>query len=152
MTEQIIDLRSTWAILRRRAGVLVLAGAVGAAAGGAVVYLHPPAYSSTSLVLLPPPPQGAASAGAHTIDTQVQIASSEAVLGPAGVAVKPGLTAAQVGDRVDVEAKTSDVIQITATGATPKQAETLSQAVAEAEVSYLEEAASTLGVIAWYAL
>lgn len=145
MTEQIIDLRSTWAILRRRAGVLVLAGAVGAAAGGAAVYLHPPAYSSTSLVLLPPPPQGAASAGAHTIDTQVQIASSEAVLGPAGVAVKPGLTAAQVGDRVDVEAKTSDVIQITATGATPKQAETLSQAVAEAEVAYLEEAASTLG-------
>ena len=152
MTEQIIDLRSTWAILRRRAGVLVLAGAVGAAAGGAAVYLHPPAYGSTSLVLLPPPPQGAASAGAHTIDTQVQIATSEAVLRPAGLAVTPHLDTSQVAKRVDVEARTTDVLQITATGDTPAKAEKLAEAVAQAEVDYLKSAASTLGADAQKAL
>jgi capsular polysaccharide biosynthesis protein len=152
MTEQIIDLRSTWAILRRRAGVLVLAGAVGAAAGGAAVYLHPPAFSSTSQVLLPAPPQGATSAGAHTIDTQVQIASSEAVLGPAGRAVSPQLSTSEVGERVDIEAKTSDVLQITATGATARQAQALSEAIAAAEVAYLKDAASTLGQEALKAL
>jgi hypothetical protein len=145
MTEQIIDLRSTWAILRRRAGVLVLAGAVGAAAGAAAVYVRPPAFSSTSLVLLPPPPEGAASAGAHTIDTNVQIALSEAVLGPAGRLLSPPLGTAEVGDRVDIEAKTSDVLQITATGPTAHQAQALSEAVAQAEVNYLKDAASTLG-------
>ena len=152
MTEQIIDLRSTWAILRRRAGVLVLAGAVGAAAGGAAVYLHPPAYSSTSLVLLPPPPQGAVSAGAHTIDTQVQIASSESVLEPAGRAVTPRLDTSQVANRVNVEARTTDVLQITATGDTPTQAQALAEAVAKAEVDYLKAAASTLGEDAQKAL
>lgn len=152
MTEQIIDLRSTWAIVRRRTGVLVLAGVVGAAVGGAAVYVRPPAFSSTSLVLLPPPPQGAASAGAHTVDTQVQIASSESVLGPAGRAVRPRLTAAEVGVRVGVEARTSDVLQMTATGATAQQAQALSEAVAKAEVDYLKAAASRLGVDARTAL
>ncbi|WP_406832179.1 hypothetical protein ABEG17_04960 [Pedococcus sp. KACC 23699] len=145
MTEQIIDLRSAWAIVRRRAGVLVLAGAVGAAAGGAAVYVRPPAFSSTSLVLLPPPPQGSSGVGAHSIDTQVQIASSEAVLGPAGRALRPRLTAPEVGVRVDVEPKTSDVLQMTATGATAQEAQALAEAVATAEVDYLKAAASTLG-------
>jgi capsular polysaccharide biosynthesis protein len=146
MTEQIIDLRSTWAILRRKAGVLVLAGAVGAAAGGAAVYLHPPAYSSSSQVLLPPPPEGPSSpAGSHTIDTQVQIATSEAVLAPAGRNVTPALSTAEVKKRVDVEARTTDVIEITATGDTPAAAQSLAEAVAKAEVAYLEAAASTLG-------
>lgn len=146
MTEQIIDLRSTWAILRRRTGALVLAASVGAAAGGALVYVSPPLYSSTSIVLLPPPPQGSSSAaGAHTIDTHVQIARSEAVLGPAGRAVSPRLSTSEVTDRVDIEARTTDVLEITATGDTAVQAEALSDAVAKAELDYLKESASTLG-------
>jgi hypothetical protein len=50
-----------------------------------------------------------------------------------------------VAKRVDIEGRTADVLQITATGHTAQQAEALSQAVAEAEISYLKASASTLG-------
>jgi capsular polysaccharide biosynthesis protein len=82
----------------------------------------------------------------------VQIASSEAVLGPAGQAVIPHLDTSQVAKRVQVEGRTSDVLQITATGDTPAQAQALAEAVASAEVAYLEAAASTLGQNAQNAL
>ncbi|WP_270886157.1 Wzz/FepE/Etk N-terminal domain-containing protein [Pedococcus sp. 5OH_020] len=145
MSEQIIDLRSTWAILRRRVGTLIVAASVGALAGGAAVYLRPPVYSSTSIVLLPPPQGSGSSAPSHSVDTQVQIAESESVFGPAGKAVTPRLDPAQVADHVTVEAPTADVLTITATGTTPGKAEALSEAVAKSEVDYLKAAASSLG-------
>jgi capsular polysaccharide biosynthesis protein len=145
LAEQTIDLKSTWAILRRRAGLLVLAGVLGAAAGGAAAFYRPPVYSSSSTILLPPVPQGASSATPiHTIDTQVEIAKSEAVLGPAGQAVSPRLTVAQVLDRVTIEAPTSDVIVVRASGATPGEAQGLAAAVATAETAYLERAQDTV--------
>jgi capsular polysaccharide biosynthesis protein len=153
VSEQIIDLRSTWATLRRSGGVLLVATCFGAGVGGAAAYLWPPSYSSTSIVLLPPTPQASSGAApVHTIDTQVQIANSEVVLGPAGRAVTPQLSAAQMDDRIDVTAPTNDVLTITATGATPAQAEAMSRAVAKAEVDYLAAAASTLGAEARDAL
>jgi len=144
VSEQAIDLRSAWHLLRRRTGVLVLAAALGPAGGAALVYLSPPEFTSTSKVLLPPAPEGSsAAATAHTIETQVQIAQSEKVLAPAGRAVSPGLTPTQVAGRVDVEAQTSDVLVITASGPSPQQAQALCAAVAKAEIAYLEAAAST---------
>jgi capsular polysaccharide biosynthesis protein len=144
MSEQAIDLRSAWHLLRRRTGVLVLAAALGPAGGAALVYLRPPEFTSTSKVLLPPAPEGStAAATAHSIDTQVQIAQSQKVLGPAGKAVNPVLNATEVAKRVDVESETSDVIVITAKGPSPEEAQALCDAVAKAEIAYLEEAAST---------
>lgn len=145
MSEQAIDLRSAWQVLRRRSGVLALAAALGAAGGGALVHFAPPVYTSTSKVLLPPVVEGSgAAANAHTIDTQVQIVLSQAVLGPAGRAMRPALSSAQVGNRVEVEAPTPDVLVITATGTSPEQAEALCEAVASAEIDYLAAAASTV--------
>ncbi|MDU0313000.1 Wzz/FepE/Etk N-terminal domain-containing protein [Phycicoccus sp. M110.8] len=145
MSEQVIDLRSTWAILRRRTGVLVAAAALGAAGGAATAYVQPPAYTSTSMVLLPSASPGASSsASSHSIDTQVAIAQSQAVLGPAGQAVTPSLSGEQVARLVTVESPTSDVLDITATGTTPAQAEALANAVAKAELDYLKNAANAL--------
>jgi capsular polysaccharide biosynthesis protein len=145
MSEQAIDLRSTWATLRRRAGLLVLAASVGAAGGAGAAYLRPATFSSTSIVLLPSAPPGSANAAtSHSIDTQVQIAMSEAVLGPAGQAISPQLTPSQVRARVKVESSTTDVLTINAAGMTAREAEALSSAVATAEIDYLEAAASSL--------
>jgi hypothetical protein len=152
VSEQIVDLKSMSAILRRRVGTLAVAVALGALAGGAVGYRVPPSYASTSIVLLPPAPQTTGTVGTHTIDTQVQIATSEAVLGPAGRAVTPHLTPVDVGARVEVVAPTTDVLSITATGPTAAAAEALSAAVAKAEVDYLHAAASSLGQAALAAL
>lgn len=145
MSEQIIDLRSTWAVLRRRVGTLVIAASVGALAGGAAVYYRPPVYTSTSIVLLPPPAGGGSAAPSHSVDTQVEIAKSEAVFGPAGRAVSPSLRSVQVAQLVKVEAPTADVLTISAKGATPEKAQALCEAVAKAEVDYLKAAASSLG-------
>lgn len=152
MSEQIVDLKSISAILRRRVGTLAVAVTLGALAGGGAGYGVPPSYASTSMVLLPPQPQASSTVGTHTIDTQVQIATSEAVLGPAGRSLRPALTTAQLAGRVEVVAPTSDVLSITATGATPSAAQALSSAVANAEVDYLQAAASSLGQAARKAL
>lgn len=146
MSEQVVDLRSSWAIARRRPRLLAVVAVWGALAGGAVGYQLPPVYTSTSIVLLPPAPQGSsAAADAHGIDTQVEIAKSEAVLGPAGEAVRPPLAAARVSGLVDIEASTTDVLTITARGATAARAESLADAVAKAEIAYLQDASSAAG-------
>lgn len=145
MSEQIIDLKSAWAILRRHLRLLFLVALLGALAGGALGYRLPPTYSSTSIVLLPAISLGSGSIGSHSIDTQVQIAQTEAVLGPAGRAVNPPLSAAQVASRVEIVAPTTDVMDITASGPTASAATGLADAVAKAEIEYLQAAASSLG-------
>ncbi|MBK5250318.1 MAG: hypothetical protein JJE50_12950 [Actinomycetales bacterium] len=144
MSEQAIDLTSMWHIVRRRFGVVLLAAALGGIGGGALAYLAPPVYSSTSKVLLPPAPVGPQASSVHAIDTQVQIVLSDAVLGPAGRAVRPELRFAEVAQRVDVEAPTEDVLLITARDLTPDAARALCEAVAQGELDYLERAASTV--------
>ena len=146
MSEQIIDLKSAWAILRRRMGVIFVVALLGALAGGGLGFRLPPVFSSTSIVLLPAVPQGTSSVGTHSIDTQVQIARTDAVLGPAGTAVVPRLSPDRVASRVDIVAPTTDVLNITATGPTAAAATALANAVAKAEVDYLQAAASALGL------
>lgn len=145
MSEQVVDLRSTWAILRRRWRTLAVAAVLGALIGGGIAFLRPPMYTSTSIVLLPPLPKDASGqTTAHDVDTQVQIAGSTSVLGRAGESMKPPMTVKEAEERVIIEAPTTDVIRITAQGRTPKRAEALSAAVAKAHVSYLEAAANAL--------
>lgn len=145
MSEQIVDLRSVWAILRRHGRVLALAAVVGGAAGAGALQAMPSEYTSTTMLLFPAIPTGAeAPASAHAIDTQVQIATSDAVLGRAGQVLRPPVAAPDVADRVQVEGPTEDVLTITASGATPAEAEALASAVASSDVDYLGQAASGL--------
>ena len=98
MSEQVVDLRSTWATLRRRGGTLAAATVVGAAAGVGLLYLNPPLYSSTGIVLLPASAApGSADSAQYDADTQVLIAESAEVLGRAGSKVAPPLSAARGG-------------------------------------------------------
>jgi capsular polysaccharide biosynthesis protein len=145
VSEQIVDLRSSWAILRRHGRALAVAAALGALVGGALVYVLPGAYTSTSKVLLPAvPADSGGQVGAHDIDTQVEIALSDVVLGRAGRTLHPPLNADKVAQRVEIVAPTTDVLVITAKGASRAQAEALAGAVAVADVDYLRQAASSL--------
>ena len=140
MTEQVVDLGSSWAVLRRRRGVLLLSALLGGLAGAGLLVLSPPAYMSTSAVLLPAAAQaGSGRTGGYEADTQVLIATSAEILLRAAQQVTPELTQAEITDRVSAEAPTSAVLSIKASGPTAVQAEDLASAVAQSLVDYLED-------------
>lgn len=143
MSEQAIDVRLSMAILRRRYRTLVVAALIGALAGAGLVFLHPPMYSSTSMVLVP---SATASDNATSpgVDTQVSIASSDVVLGPAAKALEPAMTVRQLSKQVTVTASTSNVLAIVGRASTPERAQQISRAVAAADVTYLKSAVSTM--------
>ncbi len=146
MSEQIVDLRSVWAILRRHTGALTAAAALGGLAGGAAFLTLPPVYSSTAMVLFPATPANAsAQATSHAIATQAEIASSQTVLARAGQLTRGRPSAAEVAGRVQVDAPTDDILTITAQGASAADAEQLATAVATADVDYLDEIAAPSG-------
>jgi hypothetical protein len=133
------DLRATLGILHRRTRVLVAAAIVGLAAGVAYVLVQPPALTSTALVLLPIPavPESSSS----DIDTQVQIAISATVLYRAGQKIEPALPVRSVRKLVEASAPTTQLIQIDATSTNAAVAQTLSQAVADSYVEYVNNTA-----------
>jgi hypothetical protein len=145
MAEQ-VDVRSVFSIVRRRRRWLAAIALVGAFLGVALVTWHPPLFTSTSKVLLPVPPADDAGGDHSTWEasTQVSIAESDAVLGPAANALTHPLSRREVRSRVDVSATTADVLFITARGTSSAAASELAQAVAEAEVAYQAQATSSL--------
>ena len=145
MSEQALDLRTTLAVLRRHRGLLVGAIALGVAAGVAYSMLRLPQFSSTSLVLLPPPTVASTGhSSSRDAATQVRIADSDAVLGPAGSAVRPRLSARQVRKRVAISSATDEIVKIRASGVTGASAHQLAGAVANAYVTFVRQAASAL--------
>jgi len=145
VSEQALDLRTTLAVLRRHRGLLVGAIALGFAAGVAYSMLRLPQFSSTSLVLLPPPTVASTGhSSSRDAATQVRIADSDAVLGPAGSAVQPRLSARQVRKQVAISSPTDEIVKIRASAATGASAHQLAGAVADAYVSFVREAASAL--------
>jgi uncharacterized protein involved in exopolysaccharide biosynthesis len=140
MTEQVVDLGSTWAVLRRRRGLILLAALLGGLAGAGLLFLFPPKYLSTSVVLLPTATQaGSGKTGGYDADTQVLIATSAEILLRAAREVQPELTQAEITDRVSAEAPSAAVLSIKAAGPTAVQAEDLASAVAQSLVDYLED-------------
>lgn len=142
MTDQTIDLRSVWAILRRGRRALIIAALLGAMAAGTLAYLLPDQWRSTSVVLLPTE-RSREEPTARDTATQVEIVRSEVVLHPAGEALRPQLSAEQVLDRISVEAPTTDIVRITAEGESAARAEALARAVAAAHINYLQNTASS---------
>lgn len=144
MAEQSVDLRSTVSILRRHRWVLLLAVLVGVVSGVGLVVLRPPLYASSTQVLLPPVKSTDGLPPSRDVKTEMKIATSDGVLGPAGQAVHPALTVRQMAKRVTVKAPTSDVLEISGRAADPDYARTIAQAAAEAEVAYVTRSSSSL--------
>ena len=143
MAEQAVDMRSVFATVRRHWKMLVLATTLGAAAGASLIIVVPPQYTSEALVLLPPAKTVDGQPGVRNAGTEVKIASSDVVLGPAGRAVEPPLSSLAIKKQVQIGAPTADVIQVRANADSGARAEALARAVAESEVKYLNDAASS---------
>jgi capsular polysaccharide biosynthesis protein len=139
MSDQITDLRSTAAVLHRRRRVLAATAAVGLVLGSTYVMVQPPPLTSTTLVLLSVPTE--AQTSRIDVATQVRIVLSATVLGAAGETLEPVLTARSVNKMVEVSAATDQLIEIDATSVEASQAQTLSQAVADAYVAYVSDTA-----------
>lgn len=137
MSEQSLDLRSALSTLRRRRRTLTGIALLGAVAGVVFVFVRPPTYASTALVLLPPPLYSSGEALQHESSTDVRIATSSSVLGPAGASIRPRMSVREVERRVEVTAPTPDLLQIQSRAESAELAENLTQAVAEAEVRFM---------------
>jgi capsular polysaccharide biosynthesis protein len=142
MAETAVDVRLVLASLRRHRNVLVVSAVVGALVGMASVFLWPPMYASSSLVLLPPravdPNQMA-----ELVKTDIRIATSDAVLGPAAESLEPRMSVEQLARHVDVSAATSLVLRVEGRAEEPARAEEISAAVANADVTYIGESLSS---------
>jgi capsular polysaccharide biosynthesis protein len=145
VAEQAIDMRSFFSNFRHHRTAVAVAVLLGAGAGAGLVVAMPPQYSSQSLVLLPPV-QAADSGGQPTgrnSATEVKVASSDAVLGPAGAKMTPRMSTRDVKKTVEISAPTNDVIQVEAYAGTAAQAEMLARSIAESEVEYLTKSSSS---------
>ncbi len=141
MAEQVLDVRSGAALSRQRWRSLVAMGAVGVALGVLYVVLVPAQLSSTTLLLFPGASGVPGESEEETL-TQVHIVRSTPVLEMAGKSVSPVLSAADVKQRVKVDARTSQLIEIQAFSRSAPQAQALSQAVAEAYLTTLQDNAT----------
>lgn len=120
---------------------------IGAALGAAYTYLVPAQVSSTTLLLFPSA-SGSVTDGQEPITTtQVEIAASTPVFGLAGKSVTPKLSADEAGKRVRVVAKTGNLIEITAFSTVARQAESLSEAVANSYITTLRNNTGTLSAV-----
>ena len=144
MSEQTVDLRSSLSILRRHRRTLAIIAALGAAAGVAFVLVRPPMYASTAVVLMPPAQNITGQPVTRDVETDVEIAGSEAVLGPAGKALEPPASVPALSRRVEVSAATTHVLEIRARAEEPGRAEDIAQAVAEATVAYMTDTATSM--------
>lgn len=144
MSEPVLDLRSVISMLRRRRRVIAVAALVGLVAGILLVVARPPLYTSSTIVLLPPERGSDGQVITRDMVTATRVVTSDAVLGPARRQVRPALSRSEVTGLVTASSPSQDMLQIVAQGGTPKAAESLAQAVAEAEVGYEVQASSSL--------
>jgi hypothetical protein len=142
MGEQALDLRTGVALVRRHRVALAAAALLGLAGGTAVTAVRPPLYSSFSEVLLPS--AQTVQQAAPDPQTQAEVASSAAVLGPAGQELTPPLSVEQIAAQVTVSSPSATVLGFRAHAVTAEQAQRIAGAVADAEVAYIQEAAASL--------
>ena len=140
MTEQPLDLHRFGRTLARGKSVLAVCAVLGIVGAGLLTYLRTERYSATALMLLPPAPTDQNGQPTRTIGTQLQIATSTGVLGPAAahIAFHGGLN--QFKHQVSVSSPAPDVLKFVGKAQTPQTAIAISNAVAN---SYREVVAAT---------
>jgi capsular polysaccharide biosynthesis protein len=151
MSERALDVQAVLSILGRRRRVIVAAGLLGAVAGVLFVVVRPPLYASSASVLLPQESTGGSTTGRDMV-TEARIVTSDAVLDEARTQVDPVLSRDRIAQLVTADSPSADLLHIVARGTTAGAAESLAEAVANAEVTYELEATSSLSQAAAQAL
>ncbi len=159
MTEQTLDVKGSLRLFRRFWRTIAVFALVGLLVAAGYELWRPPVYRATAMVLLPGAAAAAvaASGGSQTpagndIATDGQIATSAAVLKPAGVQADLSLSLDALHQRVTTTTYAAGVLGITATGPTVQQAEALANAVADRLVAFATTDGSTAGLGALSAL
>jgi capsular polysaccharide biosynthesis protein len=129
VSQQALDLRRSWQIVRRHKIIVAGCAALGLAAGAWLIVLKPAMFTGNAVVLLP--------SSTQDTRTQVLIAGSDPVLGGAQHSTHPPLSLQTLRSRVQVSSLTSNVISISAQGPSAAQADAAANAVAESYVDYL---------------
>ncbi|HUA94335.1 MAG TPA: Wzz/FepE/Etk N-terminal domain-containing protein [Acidimicrobiales bacterium] len=146
MTEQLLDIRGSLRLIRRHWRTVAVFALVGLLGATAYLVVRPPSYHATSLVLLPGSQStgtsGSTGPSRNGVTTDGKIATSAAVLAPAGKKVDPDLSLAELQSRVSTSTAASGVLGITATGTTAAQAEALSNAVANGLIQFVTTSGS----------
>lgn len=136
--QQTVDVRALAISLRRRWRVLVIAALLGAVCGLGFGLARPAPYTSDTWVLLPSIGNASGQAPARSVETQVELARSAAVLDTAGRTLAPALSAEDLRlGHVSVQALSDDVLQIWGIAETPELAESIASRVASADVEFL---------------
>ena len=143
MAEQPVDLQLVQSGIRRHRGIVLAAALLGAVLGVGSVLLSPPMYASSSLVLLPAK-GGDADQMAELVKTEIRIAMSDRVLGPAVESLRPRMSMEVLARHVEVTAVTPLVLEIKGRAEQPARAEDISRAVANAEVEYAAGSSNSL--------
>jgi capsular polysaccharide biosynthesis protein len=145
VTEQVLDVKGALRVIRKFWRVVAAFLVAGVLAAAAYTVYGLPKYSATALVLLPTPnsSQSATSPTARNVTTDAHIATSAAVLVPAGheAGTSPSLTSLQ--HRVTAASAATGVLRITATGSSARSAETLVNAVAAQLVTFVATSGAT---------
>lgn len=150
MTEQVLDLKGLVTAVRRSWRTVAAVTVLGVLLGAGYGITRPQTYTSKALVLLPT--SGASSSGAsapNSTATDARLATSAAVLVPAGQTVDRSLSLAALQRRVTAApSDTASVVSISATGPSPSEAEDLADAVADKLVAFVTDAGSVTATAA----
>ncbi len=135
MSDQPLDLKRSVRIVGRHKVIVGVVAALGAVAGAALAFLSPPMVSSNALVELPSATKDAA--------TQVIVAGSQPVLAGALRTLGPGYSLRTLRADIKVQNVTAtNILSITVVQPTARQAEAVTNAVANSYVAYVRSAAS----------
>lgn len=148
MEEQALDPKEWWSVLRRRWRPVLAAALLGLAIGVGLNLREPTPMTAKALVLLGPAANAAAGQPTPNVQTEARIVMIPSILDRAGRTVRPALDSSAMQERISVSGLTSNILQITAKGATRHQAEKLANGVADAFVAYATKSVTTLsGVV-----
>lgn len=138
--EQPLDLRRSLRALRRRWWIVAGLVSVAVAGGVSATVLKGPTFEARAGVLLPPASYDANGRSLRNVITERRIASSAAILGPAGQALSPPVPASRLIKRVRVGTVGSDILEVAAQAPSGREAVALANAVAKEYVNFSENA------------
>lgn len=147
MTEPALDLRGSWAAIRRRRALVASLGLIGICGGVAYGLLRPAMPSATAMVLLPASPTTSAGAPVRDSGTQKAIATSAPVLEQAGKSVSPPVGAVELRPDVKVTAVSQDVLSIRVKATNARDAARLANAIASDYIHYVTTTGAGLSAL-----
>ncbi len=147
LSEQVFDVREALQLVRQQRWMVTACVLVGALIPIGVILSRPPSYSAVSLVLVPNSTNASSSSNSAAAGniTDTDIAVSSTILGRAGAETTPPISYQTAKQRVTAVPVATNLVQITASGTSPRQAEQLANNVATRLVAFVTSTGDSEG-------